>query len=80
MCVDAGIPLKPMLANICEGIPAALKSLAGTAALAEYKYDGCRAQVLPCMSACRLHIHICYCWPWRAQTGCRTSLTEIWPA
>ena len=41
----AGIPLKPMLAKICEGIPDALRQLGGTAALAEYKYDGTRAQV-----------------------------------
>ena len=41
----AGIPLKPMLAKICEGIPDAMRQLAGMAVLAEYKYDGQRAQV-----------------------------------
>ena len=43
----AGMPLKPMLAKICEGIPDALAQLKGKGAtfLAEYKYDGQRAQI-----------------------------------
>ncbi|KAK9840432.1 hypothetical protein WJX74_009841 [Apatococcus lobatus] len=40
-----GVPLKPMLAKITEGIPDALKQLKGQAFLAEYKYDGQRAQI-----------------------------------
>ena len=39
-----GVPLKPMLAKICNGIPDALRQLKG-AFLAEYKYDGQRAQI-----------------------------------
>ena len=34
-----------MLAKITEGIPDALKQLKGQAFLAEYKYDGQRAQI-----------------------------------
>lgn len=34
-----------MLAKIVEGIPDALKQVAGQGALAEYKYDGVRAQI-----------------------------------
>jgi len=42
-----GVPLKPMLAKICEGIPDALAQLKdkGATFLAEYKYDGQRAQI-----------------------------------
>ncbi|KAK9829240.1 hypothetical protein WJX72_004715 [[Myrmecia] bisecta] len=40
-----GVPLKPMLAKISEGIPDVLKQLKGEAFLAEYKYDGQRAQI-----------------------------------
>ena len=40
----AGIPLKPMLAKICEGIPDALRQLQGDF-LAEFKYDGQRSQI-----------------------------------
>lgn len=35
----------PMLAKIVEGIPDARRQVAGQAALAEYKYDGVRAQI-----------------------------------
>ena len=41
----AGVPLKPMLAKICEGIPDALRQLGSIPFLAEYKYDGQRAQI-----------------------------------
>ena len=41
----AGVPLKPMLAKISEGIPDAIKQLKGSPFLAEYKYDGTRAQI-----------------------------------
>lgn len=43
----AGIPLKPMLAKICEGIPDAISQLraGGGRFLAEFKYDGVRAQI-----------------------------------
>lgn len=40
-----GIPLKPMLAKICEGLHDALDMLSGHAFAAEFKYDGMRAQV-----------------------------------
>lgn len=40
-----GVPLKPMLAKICEGLQDALDMLSGHAFLAEYKYDGMRAQI-----------------------------------
>lgn len=40
----AGVPLKPMLAKICEGIPDALRQLSGDF-LAEFKYDGMRSQI-----------------------------------
>ncbi|KAL0029207.1 hypothetical protein WJX79_003015 [Trebouxia sp. C0005] len=40
-----GVPLKPMLAKISEGIPDAIKQLKGAPFLAEYKYDGTRAQI-----------------------------------
>ena len=40
-----GVPLKPMLAKISEGIPDAIKQLKGEPFLAEYKYDGTRAQI-----------------------------------
>lgn len=43
--VDTGVPLKPMLAKISEGIPDAIKQLRGAPFLAEYKYDGTRAQI-----------------------------------
>ena len=52
-----------MLAKICEGIPDALSQLRDTGAtfLAEYKYDGQRAQIhmlsdgLVCASGLRVH-------------------------
>ena len=48
-CISSlpGVPLKPMLAKICEGIPDALAQLKdkGATFLAEYKYDGQRAQI-----------------------------------
>ena len=50
-CIAAGVPLKPMLAGITEGVPDALKQLGvedGLPFLAEYKYDGIRAQVGLC--------------------------------
>ncbi|GAB4816048.1 hypothetical protein N2152v2_003094 [Parachlorella kessleri] len=40
-----GVPIKPMLAKITEGIPDAIKQLKGAPFLAEYKYDGMRAQI-----------------------------------
>ena len=43
----AGVPLKPMLASITEGVPDALKQLQGQWFLAEFKYDGIRAQARP---------------------------------
>jgi len=42
--INTGIPLKPMLAKICEGIPDALRQLQGSF-LAEFKYDGQRSQI-----------------------------------
>ena len=41
---NAGVPLKPMLAKICEGIPDALRQLKGDF-IAEFKYDGMRSQI-----------------------------------
>ncbi len=55
----AGVPLKPMLASITEGVPDALKQLGvedGLPFLAEYKYDGIRAQVSP---GCQSYIKSC---------------------
>jgi DNA ligase-1 len=40
-----GVPVKPMLARICEGLPDGLRLLGPGPFLAEYKYDGQRAQV-----------------------------------
>lgn len=40
-----GIPIKPMLAKISEGIADAVAQLKGADFLAEYKYDGVRAQI-----------------------------------
>ena len=40
----SGVPLKPMLASITEGVPDALRQLKAQAFLAELKYDGIRAQ------------------------------------
>ncbi len=41
-----GVPLKPMLAKICEGVADGLRQLGpGAPLLAEYKYDGVRAQI-----------------------------------
>ena len=59
VCNAAGVPLKPMLASITEGVPDALKQLGvedGLPFLAEYKYDGIRAQVSPC---CKTSHNLC---------------------
>ncbi|XP_024977884.1 DNA ligase 6 isoform X3 [Cynara cardunculus var. scolymus] len=40
-----GIPIKPMLAKITNGIPQALKLFQGKALTCEFKYDGQRAQI-----------------------------------
>lgn len=40
-----GIPIKPMLAKITNGIPQALKLFENKAFTCEYKYDGQRAQI-----------------------------------
>ncbi|PSC70071.1 DNA ligase [Micractinium conductrix] len=40
-----GVPIKPMLAKPCEGTPDALRQLKGAPFVAEWKYDGVRAQV-----------------------------------
>lgn len=71
VCNAAGVPLKPMLASITEGVPDALKQLGvedGLPFLAEYKYDGIRAQVSPCCktskdlceSTCNHSLSLCY--------------------
>ena len=49
--LQPGLPIKPMLAKAAEGVGEALRSLAaaggsgGGSVLAEYKYDGQRAQI-----------------------------------
>lgn len=43
--MHTGVPLKPMLAKITEGIPDALRQMGTTPFLAEHKYDGQRAQI-----------------------------------
>ena len=51
-----------MLAGITEGVPDALKQLGvedGLPFLAEYKYDGIRAQVYLCCAACNRMLHGC---------------------
>ncbi|KAK6927904.1 DNA ligase, ATP-dependent, C-terminal, partial [Dillenia turbinata] len=40
-----GVPIKPMLAKITNGVPEALKLLDSKAFTCEYKYDGQRAQI-----------------------------------
>ena len=65
-----------MLAKICEGIPDALRQLEGVAVLAEYKYDGQRAQVSgeclkhPCCIPSILLQRCCYL----DSSGSQTSL------
>jgi DNA ligase 1 len=43
--LSAGVPIKPMLAAISRGPRDALRQLGGGAFLAEWKYDGMRAQI-----------------------------------
>ncbi|TKY64827.1 DNA ligase 1 [Spatholobus suberectus] len=45
LSMDPGIPIKPMLAKITNGIPQALKLFENKAFTCEYKYDGQRAQI-----------------------------------
>lgn len=47
MCqLKPGVPIKPMLAKAADGVDDVLRTMAGAGALlAEYKYDGQRAQV-----------------------------------
>ena len=40
-----GVPVQPMLAKITEGVPDCVEQLGGGAFLAEFKYDGVRAQI-----------------------------------
>ena len=40
-----GVPIKPMLAKISQGIADAITQLKGAPFVAEYKYDGVRAQI-----------------------------------
>ena len=40
-----GVPIKPMLAKISEGVEDAISQLKGAPFVAEYKYDGVRAQI-----------------------------------
>ena len=40
-----GVPVQPMLAKITNGVPDCIEQLACDAFLAEYKYDGQRAQI-----------------------------------
>lgn len=40
-----GVPIKPMLAKISQGIADAIAQLKGAPFVAEYKYDGVRAQI-----------------------------------
>ncbi|KAL6766970.1 LIG6 [Auxenochlorella protothecoides x Auxenochlorella symbiontica] len=41
----AGVPIKPMLAKISEGVADAIAQLKGASFLAELKYDGMRSQI-----------------------------------
>lgn len=43
--ITPGVPVKPMLAKICEGVADGLRQLGQGPFLAEYKYDGQRAQI-----------------------------------
>lgn len=43
--ISPGVPIKPMLAKITNGVPEVLKHFQGKAFTCEYKYDGQRAQV-----------------------------------
>ena len=47
-----------MLAKITEGVPDTLRQLQNQAVLAEFKYDGIRAQVCKYLTPCFLPLYI----------------------